>query len=86
MSFCHGHDDKMSRETGEIFLETCKDNKRDKPTLEEIIVRRVRKGTHVITDCWAAYGGLEELGPSTLLSPLAPPRLHPLHGQPLAPF
>jgi len=50
------------RETVEIFLETCKDNKRDKPTLEEIIVRRVKKGTHVITDCWAAYGGLEELG------------------------
>lgn len=58
----------MSRETGEIFLETCKDNKRDKPTLEEIIVRRVRRGTHVITDCWAAYGGLEELGPSNLMS------------------
>ena len=50
------------RETGEIFLEICKDNKRDKPTLEEIILRRVRPGTHILTDCWGGYNGLKDKG------------------------
>ena len=31
-------------------------------TLEEIILRRVRPGTHIITDCWAGYNGLVEKG------------------------
>ena len=33
-----------------------------KATLEEIILRRVRPGTHIITDCWAAYNGLKDKG------------------------
>ena len=55
------------RETGELFMEPCKDNKRDRQTLMEIIRRRVKPGTHIITDCWAAYNGLDELGLSSLL-------------------
>ena len=43
-------------------MEPCKDNKRDRQTLMEIIRRRVKPGTHIITDCWAAYNGLDELG------------------------
>ena len=48
-------------------MEPCKDNKRDRQTLMEIIQRRVKPGTHIITDCWAAYNGLDELGLSSLL-------------------
>ena len=43
-------------------MEPCKDNKRDKTTLMEIIQRRVKTGTHIITDCWAAYSDLKKLG------------------------
>ena len=72
------------RETNEMFLEPCKNNKRDavscilyiccyitficinanyaQKTLEEIILRRVRPGTHIITDCWQAYNGLADKG------------------------
>ena len=50
------------RETGEMFIEVCPDNKRDKITLEMLITKRVKLGTHIITDGWAAYKGLERLG------------------------
>ena len=43
-------------------MELCKDNKRDRPTLEEIILRRVKPGTHILTDGWAAYTNLPNLG------------------------
>jgi len=52
----------VARESGEIFLEICPNNKRDAATLEEIILRRVRPGTHIITDCWGGYNGLKNLG------------------------
>ena len=32
----------LKRESGEIFFEICRDNRRDSETLEEIILRRVR--------------------------------------------
>jgi hypothetical protein len=51
-----------SRETGECFLEECPGNKRDKTTLQALLVKRVRPGTKILTDGWAAYRGLEELG------------------------
>ena len=53
---------ELPRETGECFMELCKDNKRDRPTLEEIILRRVKPGTHILTDGWAAYTNLPNLG------------------------
>ena len=45
-----------------MFLETCPNNKRDQPTLEKIIMDRVRRGTTIITDGWGAYVGLTKLG------------------------
>ena len=51
-----------ARETGECFLEECPGNKRDRITLEALLVKRVRPGTKILTDGWAAYKGLEELG------------------------
>jgi len=50
------------RESGEIFFEICKDNRRDSETLQEMILRRVRPGTSIITDCWDGRGLLKERG------------------------
>ena len=55
-------DVKMFRETGEAFLEECPNNKRDRETLETLILKRVRLGTKILTDGWAGYKHLEELG------------------------
>ena len=56
------------RETGECFLEPCPDNKRDRATLESLILKRVRPGTRVLTDGWAGYKHLEKLGKSLFVS------------------
>ena len=70
-----------TRETSECFLEICRDNKRDKVTLLEIIQRRVKKGTHILTDGWAAYTDLPTLG-NTLTHTLPPsPTLTHSHPQ-----
>ena len=45
----------VCRETGEMFLVQCKNNKRDKATLLSIIIASVEKGTTIYTDGWAAY-------------------------------
>ena len=50
------------RETGEAFLEACPNNKRDRETLETLILKRVRLGTKILTDGWAGYKQLEKLG------------------------
>ena len=52
----------VCRETKEIFVVQCPDNKRDKPTLEKIIIDNVEKGTKIYTDGWPAYKGLKYLG------------------------
>ena len=52
----------MYRETKEIFVVRCPKNKRDKETLERIILDNVEPGTRIITDGWAAYKGLSALG------------------------
>jgi len=52
------------RESGEMFFEICKDNRCDDETLEEIILRRVRPGTRVITNCLDGYDRLKEKGTS----------------------
>ena len=43
-----------------MFLE--KVERRNKETLIPIIEKYVAKGTNIITDCWAAYNGLSEIG------------------------
>ena len=47
--------------TNAVFLEIYPGNKRDAPTLEALIKKRVRPGTHILTDCWPAYSKLEKL-------------------------
>ena len=59
-------------ETGECFLEECPNNKRDRTTLEALILKRVRLGTKILTDGWAGYKQLEKLGlPKMLLNCLS---------------
>ena len=45
----------VCRETGDMFLVPCPNNKRDKPTLLAIILANVEQGTTIYTDGWAAY-------------------------------
>ena len=45
-----------------MFLDICPNNKRDRATLEKMIMRRVRRGTTILTDKWGGYIGLEGLG------------------------
>ena len=52
----------ICRETGDIFLAVCPENKRDASTLIDIIERHVNKDSTVITDCWWAYDQLDEDG------------------------
>ena len=52
----------ICRQTREIFLAICPGNKRDRPTLEKIIVEHVEAGTTLYTDGWKAYEQLERLG------------------------
>ena len=52
----------VERESGELRLEICTDNKRDRATLIPLIKRHVAPGTLIITDCWAAYNSLEQEG------------------------
>ena len=44
----------ICRQTRDIFLTLCQGNKRDRPTLEKIIVDNVEKGTTLYTDGWKA--------------------------------
>ena len=44
-----------SRETKDIFLTQCPNNKRDKATLEKLIQENVEVGTNIFTDGWSAY-------------------------------
>ena len=50
----------ICRETGEIFVALCPDNKRDSATLISIIEQHVDERSAVITDCWKAYSQLEQ--------------------------
>ena len=45
-----------------MFLDICPNNKRDRATLEKMIMRRVRRGTTILTDKWGGYIGFEGLG------------------------
>jgi hypothetical protein len=44
----------------QIFLEVVSD--RSSSTLLEIIKRRIKPGSHIVTDCWGAYNDLTSLG------------------------
>jgi len=44
----------ICRETGDVFLAVCPNNKRDAETLLDIIERHVDKQSTVIRDCWRA--------------------------------
>ena len=50
----------ICRETKEIFILPC--DYRDRTTLFHIISQNVQTGSHILTDGWKAYIGLEELG------------------------
>jgi len=56
----------VCRESKECFLEECPDNKRDRKTLEGLIVKRIRPGTRILTDKWSSYKRLEHLGCSNV--------------------
>jgi len=45
-----------------FFLATCPNNKRDAPTLIDIIERCAAKESPVVTDCWRAYDSLDQDG------------------------
>ena len=48
----------ICRETREIFLVALPENKRDRQTLEPLILEHVAPGSTIITDCWKAYDNL----------------------------
>ena len=49
-------------ETGEAVLEECPNNKRDRKTLEEFILKRVQLGTKISADWLSCYKHFQELG------------------------
>ena len=49
----------ICRETGECFMRIVKN--RNKETLEKYILKYVKPGSVIITDCWAAYRDLKHL-------------------------
>ena len=42
----------ICRETRDVFLAACPENKRDAATLVDIIKRHISKDLTVVTDCW----------------------------------
>jgi len=52
----------ICRETKDVFLAICPENKRDASTLTDIIERHVNKNSTIITDCWRAYDQLDSDG------------------------
>lgn len=52
----------VERASNLCFLLPCPGNRRDRATLEPIIQSYIRPGSVVMTDGWAAYGNLQNLG------------------------
>jgi len=50
----------ICRETGEIFVALCPDNKRDRETLTTITENHVNDRSTIITDSWKVYSHLEK--------------------------
>ncbi|KAJ4425426.1 hypothetical protein ANN_28041 [Periplaneta americana] len=49
----------IDRETKEVRLEICPNNKRDKDTLLGLVGKHVAVQTTIMTDCWKGYEGLD---------------------------
>lgn len=49
----------IDRETKEVRLEICPNNKRDKDTFLGVIRKHVAAQTTIMTDCWKGYEGLD---------------------------
>ena len=52
----------ICRETREVFLVALPDNKRDRDTLEPIILQYIKAGSTIISDCWKVYHHLGAAG------------------------
>ena len=52
----------VERGSSKFRVEVCKDNKRDRKTLFEMIQRHILPGTTIMSDCWKGYNGLEDAG------------------------
>ena len=52
----------ICREDKKIFLVPVPDNKRDRATLEPIILKHIVQGSTIISDCWRAYDSLGAKG------------------------
>ena len=50
----------ICRETDEIFVALCPEDKRDSATLMTVIENHVAEHSTVITDCWKAYSQTEQ--------------------------
>ena len=52
----------VCREDNTIFLVPIPDNKRDRQTLEPLLIKHIAPGTTIISDCWRAYDNLGAKG------------------------
>ena len=52
----------IERESGELRLEVCPNNRRDAATLTALIKKHVEPGTVIMSDCWRGYTRLEDEG------------------------
>jgi len=50
----------IDRDTEEIRMEVCPNNKRDADTLVTLIKKHVHPETTIMTDCWKGYAGLSK--------------------------
>jgi len=51
----------MIASDGQVRLERCAGNRRNRQTLEEIIRRNIAPGSTIHTDAWRAYQGLDQM-------------------------
>ena len=52
----------IERESGELRIEVCQDNRRDAATLTALIHKHVNAGSTIMSDCWRGYTRLEDEG------------------------
>ena len=52
----------VERDSGDLRLEVCPDNKRDQNTLLELVKKHVSPGTTIMSDCWRGYNNLSANG------------------------